>query len=535
MSGFRRWVSALLHLGTVSAEPPKPDLRKPLKISESALAASRRGSAVSFDHALAFQVAKPAPGVVPASHGMAMDDCLNSSISWASSSITNLAFNQGYTFLGYPYLAELAQIPEYRLISEVIATEATRKWIEIQSASDKANKAKDKADKLKELDAELERLGARPAFKELSEHDGFFGRAHLYLDTGDTDDRPELLTPLGDGDKVTQRKLKKGDLRALKTVEPVWCYPARYNANDPLKDEWYRPNTWFVMGKEVHSTRLLTFVAREVPDLLKPAFSFGGLSLSQMAKPYVDNWLQTRQSVNDLIQAFSQMILKTDLSTVLQGGASESLFARVDMFNNSRNNRGTMVVNKESEDVANVSVPLGTLDKLQAQAQEHMASVSRIPLIKLLGITPSGLNASSDGEIRAFYDTIHAYQESFFDEHLTTVFKLAQINLWGQVDDDLSYIWLPLWELDEKALAELRKVEAETAQIDIDAGALSPEERRQAIADEPDSPYASIEVDDEPAPSPKDMEALGKAAAQFGKAGGEEDGEEEPDEDQQAA
>ncbi|WP_198327721.1 hypothetical protein [Mesorhizobium sp. WSM1497] len=36
---------------------------------------------------------------------------------------------------------------------------------------------------------------------------------------------------------------------------------------------------------------------------MKPTYSFGGLSLSQMVKPYVDNWLETRQSVNDIISA----------------------------------------------------------------------------------------------------------------------------------------------------------------------------------------------------------------------------------------
>jgi hypothetical protein len=53
------------------------------------------------------------------------------------------------------------------------------------------------------------------------------------------------------------------------------------------------------MGTEVHASRMPAFVGHPVPDMLKPAYSFGGLSLSQMAKPYVDIWLQTRESVGD--------------------------------------------------------------------------------------------------------------------------------------------------------------------------------------------------------------------------------------------
>lgn len=502
---------------------------KPFKISLEAVAASRSkpartGDIQAFDPAEAFAIAKPPPGVVPKGHGLAMDESINASIAWAGASILNTGFSQGYLFLGYAYLSELAQIPEYRLISDVISTEATRKWISIQSASEDEAKA----DKVKELDAELERLNARAIFKEISEHDGFFGRSHLYIDTGDTDDLEELKKPIGDGGRVTEKKFKKGFLKGLKTVEPVWCYPSRYNASDPLKGDWYNPAMWFVMGKEVHQSRLLTFVAREVPDLLKPAFSFGGLSLTQMAKPYVDNWLQTRQSVNDLIQAFSVMVLKTDMSTVLQGGGIEGLIARADIFNNIRNNRGLMLTDKTGEDFANVSAPLGTLDKLQAQAQEHICSVSRIPAVKYTGLTPTGLNASSEGELRCFDETNHAYQESFFRQHLTTIFKLAQINIWGAVDPDLTFIFKPLRELDEKELAELRKIEADTAAVYLENGVVSAEEDRQRLAGEPESQYQSLDVDDVPEPSAEEMEDLGKAAASFGKAGGEENGEDEP-------
>lgn len=453
--------------------------------------------------------APPPPGVMPKGSSaprMAFDEAAFPALnSWVLNSYANLAFVEGYTFLGYPYLSQLAQVPEYRLIGETIATEATRKWIEVKSRSEDKNDETE--GKIEELEAELKRLGAREAFKTISEHDSWFGRAHLYLDTGATDDPVELKTPIGDGGKFSARKLKKGQLRALKTIEPVWCYPARYNADNPMKDDWYNPEIWFVLGKEVHVSRLLTFVGRPVPDLMKPAFSFGGLSLSQMAKPYVDNWLQTRQSVNDLIQAFSTMVLMTDMSQVPQDGGA-ALDLRLAMFNNYRNNKGIMALSKNDEDFKNVSVPLGTLDKLQAQALEHICSVSRIPLVKYTGITPSGLNASSEGEIRVFYDTEHAYQEAFFGRHLTTVFKLAQINIWGEVDEDLYYEFRPLWELDEEQLANVRKIEADTDKTLVDGGIIAPEESRQRLANDPDKPYGPLDPEEVPeaeGPEPGEM------------------------------
>jgi phage-related protein (TIGR01555 family) len=474
---------------------PKPKTKSRVSVPDTMTAGLPKQKLIGpvIDANTLFTPTIPAPGVIPKGRKMAMDAIPPDLMSWMAGAAYNLAFVEGYTFLGYPYLSQLANIPEFRLIGETIATEATRKWIEIKSKSED----KGKADEIAALEEEFDRLGVRAAFKTISEQDSWFGRAHLYVDTGDTDDRPELVKPLGDGGKLTERKLRKGDLRALKTVEPVWCYPSRYDAADPLKDNWYRPDVWFVNGKEVHSSRLLTFVGRPVPDLLKPAFSFGGLSLTQMAKPYVDNWLQTRQSVNDLIQAFSVMVLSTDLSGLLQEGGAE-LEKRIQLFNNYRNNRGVMVLSKEDEEFTNVTAQLSGLDKLQAQAQEHMASVSQIPLVKLLGISPSGLNASSEGEIRVFYDREHAYQEFFFTPHLTTIFKMAQINLWGKVDPDLTFIYKPLWELDEAELATVRKTNAETDALLIDKGVLDPVESRRRLAGEPDQSYGELDPDDVP-------------------------------------
>src|SRR5262249_14829852 len=188
------------------------------------------------------------------------------------------------------------------------------------------------------------------------------------------------------------------------------------------------------MSRQIHATRLIKFVGREVPDLLKPAYSFGGLALTQMAKPYVDNWLRTRQSVSDLVHGFSIWSLATDLSSILQADGSD-LLKRLDLFNHTRDNKGVMAIQKDQEELTNTAVPLGTLDQLQAQALEQICSVSGIPLVKYTGISPHGLNASSEGELRSFYDNILGQQEKFFRAPLTTIMRFAMRNIWGKVDD----------------------------------------------------------------------------------------------------
>lgn len=432
----------------------------------------------------AYRLPQPAPGVIAQDAKLACDAASDAPFRWAMQS----AFAEGLGFLGYPYLAELTQRPEYRRPAEILAKEMTRKWIRLQGTGDE-----DKSDKLAAIETELARLGAQTAFRKVAEQDGFFGRSQIFIDIGN-DDPAELMTPLVE----SPVKVGRGALRGLRVIEPLWTYPGFYNSTNPLADDFYRPQSWFVMNREVHASRLLTFVSRPLPDLLKPAYAFGGLSLSQIAKPYVDNWLRTRQSVSDLLHSFSTMVLKTNLAAVLDAGGAEQMLRRAVLFNQARDNRNLMMIDRDTEDFANVSAPLGSLDRLQAQSQEHMAAVTGIPLIVLLGITPSGLNATSEGELRTFYAWIEAQQEALFTGPLTRLIHLIQLSLFGEIDPDVDFSYVPLWTLSEEQLANMRKVEADTDIGLINAGVIEPREARVRLAAQEDGPYASLDLAVEP-------------------------------------
>ena len=473
---------------------PKP---KGVVISASALAEARRKRVVANVDPFKLPEFPPAvmQAVKAAGKGMAMDQSpITGYNTWAGGGFFGGMYAEGMEFMGYPQLAFMAQRAEYRRPVETLARHATRDWFRFQSAADDD----DKSEKIKKIEEEMTRLDVQAAFSKASKLDGFYGRGHIFLDFGD-EDKDELLKPIGDGrNDISKGKVsKEKPLRRIQTVEPVWCYPMQYNAIDPLQPDWYKPQTWVVMARQIHSSRLLPFVSHEVSDLLKPAYSFGGLSMTQQLKPTVDNWLRTRQGVSDIVNSFSVMVLATDMGTLTQPGGTQIL-DRIDFFNAVRDNRGTFAVDKTKEDFKNVAAPITGLDKLQAQAQEHQSAVTGMPLIFAFGIVPAGLNATSEGEIRVWYDYVRSYQETFFRPNLTRIIDFVQLSLFGEVDPDITFEFEPLWSLSEKEEAETRKIEAETDALNIEMGSIAPEEVRKRIANDPDTPYAGLKVDDLP-------------------------------------
>jgi hypothetical protein len=434
-----------------------------------------------------FEPYQPPPGVIPAEmakDAMAMD---NSPYDFLNSVYV------GGHFKGYPYLAMLAQQPEYRKMAETIAKQMTRKWIKVIATGED-----DKSDKVKAMEDALREFRVQAVFRRAAELDGFFGRGQIYIDVKtpsgvqSSTDPEELKTPL----LRRPEKIKKDALLGFRVVEPVWTYPSAYNSTDPLAADYFKPSAWFVMGKQVHASRLLMFVSREVPDMLKASYNFGGLSLSQLAEPYVNNWLRTRDSVSDMVHSFSVSGIKTNMSAILSGQADNSVFERAQLFNQLRDNRGVFMLDKDMEEFFQFNTPLSGLDALQAQAQEQMASVSNIPLVYLLGITPSGLNASTDGEIKVFGEYIHSMQEAIFTDNLKRVFDIIQLSKFGEIDPDISFEYEPLSQMNPTELAAIRKSDADTDAVLITAGVISPDEARERVAADPANGYHALDLND---------------------------------------
>ncbi|HJW07445.1 MAG TPA: DUF1073 domain-containing protein [Rhodanobacter sp.] len=416
--------------------------------------------------------------------------------------------NQQYMgggFPGYAYLSQLATRAEFRAFASALATELTREWIEFTSAQNDGDGA---SDKIKAIAAEFKRLGVREVMQRAAEHDCYFGRGQIFIDIAGADRAmPLILDP---------RTVKQGSLNRIVAVEAMWTTPSAYNALDPAAPDFYRPSGWFMLGQQVHASRLMTVVTRPLTDQLKPAFNFGGMSLSQLAEPYVDNWLRTRQSVSDLLNNFSITALATSMDQVLEGADDGTdLFARAELFNATRSNRGLMLLDKDREELVQINTPLSGLHELQAQSQEHMCSVSRTPAIVLTGISPSGLNASSDGEIRVFYDWIAAQQEAYWREPLEVILKAVQLSLFGEIDEDIGFEFCPLYQMTPKEEADIREANSRAAVAYIGAGVIDPSEERERLANDPTSGYQGLDTDAvivPPAPPENEGDPDGEAA-----------------------
>lgn len=390
-------------------------------------------------------------------------------------------------FLGYGVLSNLAQNGIIRAGVNLRADEMTRRWIEFnyngEASDDEASAA---------IEEEMTRLKIDRLFREAAQMCGYFGGCLAYIDVGDISGE-DLKLPLG----MDADTFKIGSLKGFKLIEPTYIAPAKYSCFNPLDRDYFVPQSWLINGREVHASRFLYFAEDKPPTLLLPAYNFFGIPLSQIVAENVRQFSECNAAASRLLQKFSCTVFKTDMQELLTGRDGGNIRRRVQYFSQNRDNDGVMTVDKEAEDISDVSTPIGGVTDIVRQQMEIVSAMFGEPSVKLWGISPSGFNSTGDADMKNHYDHIHALQERLFREPLEYVVKLLQLNTRGAVDDALSFEFVPLSDEDSDLKARCNKTIADTYATLIDRGVISSSEARLALANDPESGFANIDADEE--------------------------------------
>ena len=102
------------------------------------------------------------------------------------------------------------------------------------------------------------------------------------------------------------------------------------------------------------------------------------------------------------------------------------------------------------------------------------------------------------------YDWVAAQQEAFYYQPINTIFQLAQLSLFGEIDPNLTFRFVPLFQLTGKEEAEIRTADGATDCAYVTSSVLSPEEVRGKLARDPKSGYLGLDVGKLPVPPTPD-------------------------------
>lgn len=342
-------------------------------------------------------------------------------------------------------------------------------------------------DSLREkLEKRLQELNFTSVLNEAIKTSLAFGGALIFIDINAKD----LAEPLYDKAKI----MSKNKIQGLRVVPPYLCGASEVETANPLNADFMKPKKWFIAGNSgvVDSSRVIPLVMFDAPSLIKPLFNFFGISLTQFMKSYVASADIARQSLSDMLLRFRSEIIKSDLIKI---NPTEAV-SRAKAINKQKNNNALILLTKDEEYIQSIT-PLSGLDKLIAQLQENVAVSARLPSVKLLGLTPSGFNATGDFDLASYYDEIMSLQNSIIKPIIEQILNLL-VKEAGWDDITASYEFHTLEKSSDLDKAQVKNLEIDFITKAIGAGILTDEQGFNYLKDKGfiDSSYDFSQGDD---------------------------------------
>lgn len=417
------------------------------------------------------------------------------------------------SFIGYQSCAIIAQHWLVDKACSMIGQDASRNGWELKSASaDSDDLEIEEYHKLREFDQQFklkENLAQLDRFKNI------FG-IRVAIFCVDSDDPEYYEKPFNiDG-------IRKGTYKGISQVDPYWMMPmmTAQSTSDPSSIHFYDPEYWVISGVKYHRSHLIIARAPEPADILKPTYIFGGVPLTQRIYERVYAAERTANEAPLLALNKRTTALHVDVEKALT--QFSGFMKKLQTWIMLRDNHAVKILGKE-EVMEQFDTNLSDFDSVIMNQYQLVAAIAKTPATKLLGTSPKGFNATGEFEMKSYHEELESTQEHVFCPLLDRHYEILAKSL--GIDCTVKIVFNPVDSLTTKELAEINKLKSDTYQLDVNSGAVSPEEVRQRLKSDQRSGYTNLTDDDAnstPGMSPENLAEFEKAGAQEQKAQNEQ-------------
>lgn len=184
-----------------------------------------------------------------------------------------------------------------------------------------------------------------------------------------------------------------------------------------------------------------------------------------------------------LVEDFGQAVYKIKgLAQILATDNSGRFAARLQATSLAKSTLGMLLIDAEHEDYLRTTTPVTGLPELLELHMRRVAAAADTPVTLFWGVSPGGMNATGESDIRGYYDRRKSTQEREIVPALERVSALIARGLGIEVTEDrrVTVKPRPLWQESATERATARKTQADADAIYLDRGVLSPDEVRES-------------------------------------------------------
>lgn len=356
-----------------------------------------------------------------------------------------------------------------RKIVEIPAFDSVRAWRDWQANDDQ----------IEIIEAEEKRLNVKGKVLEARTKARLWGGAAIMLGTGDQN----LAAPLD------VEGIKKGGLKYL-TVLTRRQLTAGEVERDPQSEFYGRPSKFQLtsVGKaqvEIHPSRLVLFngVAQADEDIASAHHGWGD-SVLQSTLDAIKQADATAANIASLVFEAKIDIIRVPnfMANLADPAYRAKLIERYTLAATAKGINGTLMLDKE-EEYETKTANFGTLPDVLDRFMQIASGAADIPMTRLFGQSPAGMNATGESDLRNYYDRLSAMQELEMEPAMVRLDECIIRSALGSRDKAIHFTWAPLWGLSEKEQADIFKLKADGARALAGTGTSPPLMPIDALSD----------------------------------------------------
>ena len=227
---------------------------------------------------------------------------------------------------------------------------------------------------------------------------------------------------------------------------------------------------------KMHHSRLLRLTGADLPYWQSIQENLWGLSVLET--------IQDRITAFDLGSAgAAQLINKSFIRTFKIEGLKEliasndtayqGLLQLVQIMTAMQGIEGMTLMDTKDEYEGHEHGAFSGIAEILNEFRQQLSGALQMPMTKLFGQAPAGMNATGESDMRNYYDMIKSRQEADLKYPLTIVYQCLAQSVGAKWDDECGIEFRPLWQPTEVEKAEIAKSITETVLSAEEKGTIS--------------------------------------------------------------
>lgn len=276
------------------------------------------------------------------------------------------------------------------------------------------------------------------------------GGCLVYLDTEESD--PERLVQ-----PITEAEYKA--IKRFTPISPLMLGARKVNSSDPTREDYMKPEMWFVAGKgEIHASRFVYFSHNQPVKTMLPLSMYFGIPYTQSLVQDVANIHSISQNLAQLVSRFRERYIKVNRRNFNTTAARKDFADRMKTMVMYGNNFSLHPI-LDDEDVVQLISPINGLENFIESEALVLCLETGLSMTKLLGVQSKGFGNRNEGDQNNFIETIIGTQKQF-ESACSNLFSVAAKSL-GYENIIMKFnkpkkIILDKVELDENKEVEVR-------------------------------------------------------------------------------